>query len=57
MQEEHSIADLCDALAVSRSGYHAWAARVPGPSAQADARFARAGSILLLWRAKWAIAL
>ena len=37
MQEEHSINDLCDALAVSRSGYHAWAARTPGPRAQADA--------------------
>lgn len=37
MQEEHSIADLCEALAVSRSGYHAWAAREPGPRAQADA--------------------
>ena len=37
MQEDHSIAALCDALAVSRSGYHAWAARVPGPRAQADA--------------------
>lgn len=37
MQEEHSIANLCDALAVSRSGYHAWAARAPGPRAQADA--------------------
>ena len=37
MQEEHSIADLCDALAVSRSGYHAWAARVPGARAQANA--------------------
>jgi hypothetical protein len=33
MQEEHSIAALCDALAVSRSGYHAWAARPPGPRA------------------------
>lgn len=37
MQEEHSIADLCAALAVSRSGYHAWAARAPGPRAQANA--------------------
>ena len=37
MQEEHSIADLCDALAVSRSGSHAWAAREPGPRAQANA--------------------
>jgi putative transposase len=37
MQEDHSIAQLCDALAVSRSGYHAWAAREPGPRAQANA--------------------
>lgn len=37
MQEEHSIAALCDTLAVSRSGYHAWATRAPGPRAQADA--------------------
>jgi putative transposase len=38
MQPEHSVADLCDALQVSRSGYHAWAARTPGPRAQANAR-------------------
>ena len=37
MQAEHSILDLCAALDVSRSGYHAWAAREPGPRAQADA--------------------
>jgi transposase InsO family protein len=37
MQAEHAIADLCAALAVSRSGYHAWAAREPGPRAQANA--------------------
>lgn len=37
MQAEHSLADLCAALAVSRSGYHAWAARTPGPRAQANA--------------------
>lgn len=37
MQEEHSIADLCAALGVSRSGYHAWVTREPGPRAQADA--------------------
>ena len=37
MQEDYSIADLCAALAVSRSGYHAWAAREPGLRAQADA--------------------
>lgn len=37
MQNEYSIADLCLALQVTRSGYHAWAARAPGPRAQADA--------------------
>jgi putative transposase len=37
MATEHSITELCDALAVTRSGYHAWAARWPGPRAQADA--------------------
>jgi hypothetical protein len=37
MQEEHSLTDLCAALGVSRSGYHASAAREPGPHAQADA--------------------
>lgn len=34
MQEDHSIAALCDAPAVSRSGYDAWAARKPGPRAE-----------------------
>jgi transposase InsO family protein len=38
LQEDHSLTDLCDALAVSRSGYHAWATREPGPRAQANAR-------------------
>ena len=37
LQAEHSIAELCDTLGVSRSGYHAWAAREPGPRAQANA--------------------
>ena len=37
MQEEHSLADLYAALAVSRSGYHGWTARAPGPRAQANA--------------------
>lgn len=37
MQEEYSIAQLCAALNVARSGYHAWAAREPGPRAQANA--------------------
>jgi transposase InsO family protein len=33
---EYSVADLCAALAVSRSGYYAWAARKPGRRAQAN---------------------
>ena len=37
MQGEYSIQELCAALAVTRSGYHAWAGRPPGPRAQADA--------------------
>jgi len=37
MTPEYPIADLCQALAVTRSGYHAWAARRPGPRAQANA--------------------
>ena len=38
MQNEYSIADMCGALRVTRSGYHAWMRRVPGPRAQTDAR-------------------
>jgi hypothetical protein len=37
MQDQYSIAELCTALQVTRSGYHAWVARPPGPRAQADA--------------------
>lgn len=37
MTQEYPIADLCVALAVTRSGYHAWEARRPGPRAQANA--------------------
>lgn len=36
MQTEYSIAELCAALRVTRSGYHAWVDRAPGPRAQAD---------------------
>ena len=35
---EHSIKLMCRVLEVSRSGYHAWAARLPSPRAVADAR-------------------
>lgn len=37
MNLDYSIRELCEAMAVSRSGYHDWAARVPGPRAQANA--------------------
>jgi putative transposase len=37
MTPEYPIANLCQALAVTRSGYHAWATRRPGPRAQANA--------------------
>lgn len=37
MNEEYSITDLCGALCVTRSGYHAWAGRRPGERAQANA--------------------
>ena len=39
MNPDYSISELCEALAVSRSGYHDWAARSPGPRAQANAAF------------------
>ena len=37
MSAEYPIADLCAALKVTRSGYHAWAAGPAGPRAQANA--------------------
>ena len=37
MSREYSIALLCETLACSRSGYHAWASRAPGVRAQANA--------------------
>jgi putative transposase len=37
MTPEYPIADLCVALNVTRSGYHAWAARRPGARARANA--------------------
>ncbi len=36
MSADYHQSLLCDTLAVSRSGYHAWANREPGPRAQAD---------------------
>ena len=37
MQSEYPIEQLCATLAVTRSGYHAWAGRSPGPRARANA--------------------
>lgn len=37
MSTAYSISALCAALAVSRSGYHAWRTRAPGPRAQVNA--------------------
>jgi len=37
MSQEYPIRELCAGLAVSRSGYHAWAARAPSARAQANA--------------------
>ena len=36
MRAEYSIDQLCATLVVTRSGYHAWAGRSPGPRAQAN---------------------
>jgi transposase InsO family protein len=40
LASEHSIADLCAALEISRSGYYAWAGRKPGPRAQDNLQLA-----------------
>jgi putative transposase len=34
--EQYRITDLCAAFEVSRSGYHAWRTRLPGPRQRAD---------------------
>jgi putative transposase len=36
MNADYPLSLLCEALAVSRSGYHAWVSRAPGSRAQAD---------------------
>lgn len=43
---EYTVADLCAALGVSRSGYHAWAGRQAGPRAQANRRLEAAIAVL-----------
>lgn len=37
MKAEHSLAQLCAAFGVTRSGYHAWEQAAPSARAQADA--------------------
>jgi transposase InsO family protein len=37
MSQDYSVSDLCEALAVSRSGYHAWVTRAPSQRTQANA--------------------
>jgi putative transposase len=37
MEDEHDIFELCAALGVSRSGYHAWKTRAPSARARANA--------------------
>jgi hypothetical protein len=37
MSPDYSLHELCAALGVTGSGYHAWVRRVPGPRAQANA--------------------
>lgn len=43
---EHTLTDLCAALEVSRSGYHAWSGRPPGPRAQANHQLGAALAVL-----------
>ena len=43
---EHSITIMARVLGVSRSGYHAWAARPPSPRAVADARLSARTAVL-----------
>jgi len=43
---EHSIKLMCRVLEVSRSGYHAWAARPPSPRAVVDARLSARIAVL-----------
>jgi len=38
MSPDYSLSELCEALDVSRSGYHAWISRQPCARSQADAQ-------------------
>lgn len=38
MKDQHSLAQLCAALDVTRSGYHTWTKAEPSPRAQTDAQ-------------------
>ena len=47
MEKAHyPVTDLCRCLAVSRSGYYAWAQRAPSPRAETDARLTRQLQVL-----------
>ena len=37
LEGPHPVTDLCAALGVARSGYHAWKSRPPSARAQTDA--------------------
>ena len=41
LETQYLIADLCAALEVSRSGYHAWKVRAPSARAGTDAELGR----------------
>jgi transposase InsO family protein len=43
---EYTVRDLCAALEVSRSGYHAWSGRPAGPRAQANRQLGAALGVL-----------
>lgn len=42
MEHEHAITELCEAFAVSRSGYYRWRGATPGERAREDARITEA---------------
>lgn len=42
LEEEHSVSDLCEVFAVSRSGYYGWKSRGPSEREREDERIAKA---------------
>ncbi|MCW3009888.1 MAG: transposase orfB, family, partial [Solirubrobacterales bacterium] len=49
---EHSITTMCRVLEVSRSGFHAWAGRLPSPRALEDRRLTERIEVLFKLRRK-----